>query len=308
MRNMDSNLDNASPSYFAALTALVEHQQYPVGTLYVVATPLGNVADITLRALEVLRRVDVVAAEDTRNTAQLLSRYGLQKNLLALHEHNESQVAQQLCGRLAQGERIALVSDAGTPGISDPGARAVAAVRAAGYPVVPLPGPSALITLASVAGLGDAPLYFAGFLPNKTTQRQQALQALNGVFAHLIFYEAPHRILETVQALAAQWPARQLLIGRELTKQFEQIVALPLSEAVAWLQQTPNHQRGEFVLMVSAPQPVDGEQAVDAEAERVLNILLSELPTKQAAQLAASITGAKKNALYARALALKTKA
>jgi 16S rRNA (cytidine1402-2'-O)-methyltransferase len=302
---MDSNLDNASPSYFAGLTTLVEHQQYPVGTLYVVATPLGNVADITLRALEVLRRVDVVAAEDTRNTAQLLSRYGLQKNLLALHEHNESQVAQQLCGRLAQGERIALVSDAGTPGISDPGARAVAAVRAAGYPVVPLPGPSALITLASVAGLSDAPLYFAGFLPNKTTQRQHALQVLNGVLAHLIFYEAPHRILETVQALAAQWPARQLLIGRELTKQFEQIVDLPLSEAVAWLQQTPNHQRGEFVLMVSAPLLVEGEQAVDAEAERVLNILLSELPTKQAAQLAASITGAKKNALYARALALK---
>jgi len=279
-------------------------QTYPLATLYVVATPIGNVCDISLRALHVLALADAVACEDTRNTAQLMTRYGLSKPLIAAHEHNEREVAEKLILRLQAGERIALVSDAGTPAVSDPGARIVDAVRAAGLRVMPLPGASAAVTALSASGLLNDRFYFVGFLPAKAAQRDAALQALRGVGATLVFYEAPHRIGDTTAALAAAFePQRQVVFARELTKLFEEIHRCPLSQAMAWLAADSHRHKGEFVLLVEgAPSAVDADQA---EAERVLRILLSECPVKQAAQLAAQITGQKKNALYERALQLK---
>ncbi|OJY24361.1 16S rRNA (cytidine(1402)-2'-O)-methyltransferase [Pandoraea sp. XJJ-1] len=288
------------------LMSLAEGQHYPVGTLYVVATPLGNTADITVRALYILGMVDAIACEDTRNSAQLLQRYGIDKPLIAAHQHNENEVATRLVERLRGGERIAYISDAGTPGISDPGARLVDAVRATGLGVVPVPGASAVITLLSAAGAWVETFTFVGFLPSKAQQRAQAIAALAGATSAQVFYEAPHRIVETVAALAdGLGGARRLLIGRELTKRFEEIHECALSEGVAWLKADANRQRGEFVLAVSGAAASASEDGVDAEAQRVLALLVAELPTKSAAKLAAAITGAPKNALYERALALK---
>ena len=271
--------------------------------LYVVATPLGNLDDITLRALATLRSAELIACEDTRHTRHLLDRHGIRAQLLAVHEHNESAAAEKLVAALREGRRVALVSDAGTPGISDPGARAVAAVRAAGFAVVPLPGPSAAVTALSAAGLVDARYLFAGFLPTKTAARRTAIEELAAVPAALVFYEAPHRIEETVADLAALLePGRTLVVARELTKLFEQIAAMPVAEGPAWLAADANRRRGEFVLIVSGPAPREG---LDAATERVLKTLLAELPVKQAAKLAAEITGAAKNDLYRRALELK---
>lgn len=288
------------------LMSLVEGQHYPPGTFYVVATPLGNTADITVRALHILGMVDAIACEDTRNSALLLQRYGIDKPLIAAHQHNENEAATRLVERLRGGERIAYISDAGTPCISDPGARLVDAVRAAGLGVVPVPGASAVITLLSAAGAWVEAFTFVGFLPSKAQQRAQAITALSGATAAQVFYEAPHRILETVAALAEGLGGeRRLLIGRELTKRFEDIHECPLSEGVAWLKADANRQRGEFVLAVSGAATSETDDGVDAEAQRVLSLLVAELPTKSAAKLAAAITGAPKNALYERALALK---
>lgn len=271
--------------------------------LYVVATPIGNLGDISPRALEVLRAAAAIACEDTRHTRHLLDHFGIRTSAFALHQHNEREATERVIALLAAGKRVALVSDAGTPGISDPGARAVAAVRAAGYTVVPLPGPSAAAVALSAAGLADERFLFAGFLPAKVGARDTAILQLATVPAALVFYEAPHRIEETVAALVALLePARTLVIARELTKRFEEIAAMPLSEGPAWLAADDNRRRGEFVLIVSGPPPREG---LDAETERVLKALLAELPTKQAAKLAAEITGQPKNALYERALALK---
>ncbi len=272
--------------------------------LYVVATPIGNLGDITLRALEVLRAADGIACEDTRHARHLLDHHGIRVPTLALHQHNENEAAAKLVRLLGEGKRIALISDAGTPGISDPGAKAVAAVRAAGFPVIPLPGANAAATALSAAGLEDGRFLFVGFLPAKVGARGTAIEHLAGIEAALVFYEAPHRVLETIADLAARLePEREIVIARELTKLFEQIVRLPLAEAVAWLEADPDRQRGEFVLIVWPPPP---RQGLDRETERVLGLLLAELPVKQAAQLAAAITGQAKNALYARALELKT--
>jgi 16S rRNA (cytidine1402-2'-O)-methyltransferase len=274
-----------------------------IGTLYVVATPIGNLGDISERALATLRAADVVACEDTRHTRHLLDHFGIRAPTFALHQHNEREAAAKVVALLAAGKRVALVSDAGTPGISDPGAKAVAAVRAAGYRVVPLPGPSAASVALSAAGLADERFLFAGFLPAKVGARGTAIMELATVPAALVFYEAPHRVAETVADLAARLePTRTLVIARELTKQFEQIAVLPLAEGPAWLAADDNHRRGEFVLIVSGPPPREG---LDAESERVLAALLAELPTKQAAKLAAEITGQPKNALYQRALEIK---
>jgi 16S rRNA (cytidine1402-2'-O)-methyltransferase len=282
-------------------------QSYPEGTLYVVATPIGNVTDITLRALHLLALADAVACEDTRKTGALLERFGLRKPLVAAHQHNEREVADKLIARLQAGERIALVSDAGTPAVSDPGARIVDAVRAAGLRVLPLPGPSAAVAALSASGLVNDRFYFVGFLPAKPKQREAELEALRAVSATLVLYEAPHRIVESVSALAAVFPgARQVVLARELTKLFEEVHRCTMAEVVAWLQADPNRQRGEFVILVEGA-PVQSD-AQDAEAERVLCILLDELPLKQAAALAAQITGAKKNALYDRALQIKSAA
>lgn len=272
--------------------------------LYVVATPLGNLDDITLRALAVLRAADLIACEDTRHTRHLLGRHDIRAPLLALHEHNENAAAAKLVALLGEGKRVALVSDAGTPGISDPGARAVAAVRAAGFAVVPLPGPNAAIAALSASGLADAYFLFVGFLPTKTAARRAEIGRLAAVPAALVFYEAPHRIEETVADLAAVLePQRTLVVARELTKLFEQIAAMPLAEGPAWFAADDNRRRGEFVLVVSGPPP---RGALDAEVERILAALLGELPVKQAAKLAAAITGVAKNDLYQRALELKS--
>lgn len=271
--------------------------------LYVVATPIGNLGDVTLRALEVLRSVDLVACEDTRHARHFLDHYGIRARTLAVHEHNEAAATEKLLAALAEGRSVALISDAGTPGISDPGARACAAIRAAGFDVVPLPGPNAAVAALSVAGLADARFLFAGFLPATASARRRTIDALKPVQAALVFYEAPHRVGETVADLAALLePARSLVIARELTKLFEQVVAMPLPEGPTWLAGDDNRRRGEFVLVVSGPPAREG---LDIETERVLERLLAELPVKQAAKLAAEITGAGRNALYERALQLK---
>ena len=290
----------------AALPVLGEtaHQTYPSATLYVVATPIGNVTDISLRALHVLRLVDAVACEDTRNTATLMHRFGLHKPLLAAHQHNEREAAETLIARLQAGERIARVSDAGTPAVSDPGARIVDAVRDAGMQVVPVPGSSAAIAALSASGLVNDRFYFVGFLPAKAKQRETELAALKSVPATLVFYEAPHRITDCVESLVAAFePTRQVVFARELTKLFEEIHRCPLADALAWVKADANRERGEFVVLVEGA--VADDDADDAEAERVLRILLDECSVKQAANLAAQITGKKKNALYDRALQIK---
>lgn len=299
-------MSDNQPSQIANLPVIHEaaQQSYPTATLYVVATPIGNVTDITLRALHLLALADVVACEDTRKTGALLGRFGMNKQLLAAHQHNEREVAERLIERLATGARVALVSDAGTPAVSDPGARIVDAVRAAGYRVLPLPGASAAVTALSASGLVNDRFYFVGFLPAKLKQRETALAELVHVQATLVFYEAPHRIDESVQALANAFePTRQVVFARELTKLFEEVHRCPLGEAMAWLKADSNRERGEFVVLVEgAPARAD---AADADADRILQILLAECSVKQAAGLAAQITGLKKNALYDRALQLK---
>jgi 16S rRNA (cytidine1402-2'-O)-methyltransferase len=271
--------------------------------LYVVPTPLGNLADLTRRAEEILRTVPWVAAEDTRHSGPLLKQLGVQARTIPAHQHNEHEAAARIVEKLRAGEAVALISDAGTPGISDPGARIVAAVRAAGCKVVPLPGPCAATTALSASGLLDEHFLFYGFLPAKGGQRRQALEGLRDYPCALVFYEAPHRVLETVEDMAAVFGERTLVIARELTKLFETVHSLPLSEALGWLREDPNRQRGEFVLMLSGA-PADADSG---EGERVLKLLLAEgLPVKQAAKLAAQITGMAKNALYERALALKS--
>ncbi len=282
----------------------VSQQVYSLSTLYVVATPIGNAGDMTLRALKVLELADAVACEDTRNTAHLLARYGLSKELLAAHEHNERAVADKLIARLQAGQRIALVSDAGTPAVSDPGARIIDAVRHAGLRVVPIPGASAAVSALSASGLVNDQFHFVGFLPAKAKQRESALAGLRGMSATLIFYEAPHRINETVEALVAAFePTRQIVFARELTKLFEEMHRCPMAEARDWLAADANRQKGEYVILVEGAPTATNQD--DAEAERVLAILLAECPVKLAASLAAQITGQKKNALYERALRMK---
>lgn len=270
--------------------------------LYVVPTPLGNLADLTRRAEEVLRAVPWVAAEDTRHSAPLLKHLGSSARTLPAHQHNEREAAERILEKLQAGEAVALISDAGTPGISDPGARIVAAVRAGGGKVIPLPGPCAAVTALSGSGLLDEHFLFYGFLPSKSGQRRQVLESLAATPAALVFYEAPHRVIDTVADMAAVLGQRTLVVARELTKLFETIHSLPLSEAEAWLKEDANRQRGEFVLIVSgAPEGAD-----DGEGERVLRLLLAEgLSVKQAAKLASAITGVAKNALYDLALSLK---
>jgi 16S rRNA (cytidine1402-2'-O)-methyltransferase len=272
--------------------------------LYVVATPLGNLRDITLRALDVLKAANVVAAEDTRVTRVLLDRHGIDTRLVALHEHNEARMAQRVIALLREGKSVALVSDAGTPAVSDPGALLVRRVREAGLRVVPVPGPSALIALLSVAGLEDARFLFAGFAPAQPAARRRLLEQLRELPYAIVLYEAPHRVRECVLDLAAAFGAqRQLIIGRELTKLHESVHALPLGLAADWLDADANRLKGELVLLIE-PAPAHRDRQAE-EGERVLGLLLPALPLKQAVQLAAEITGAKRNALYQRALELK---
>ncbi len=272
-------------------------------SLYVVATPIGNLRDITLRALDVLAQVEAIAAEDTRNTRHLLDAHGITTRLMALHQHNEHEAAQKIISLLRENKSVALVSDAGTPAVSDPGALCVHAVREAGYTVIPIPGANAAVAALSAAGMGDGGFLFAGFLPAKSSGRKKILEGLADISHTLIFYEAPHRIVEFTQDCATVFGAtRKITYARELTKLFEQIHTCSLAAAPAWLEGDMNHQRGEFVVIVEGAPPAQDDAA---ESERVLRVLLAELPLKQAAALAATITGAKRNALYELALKLK---
>ena len=300
-----------SSVYASALSAAHEAasaQHYPQGALYVVATPIGNLADITLRALHVLSLADAIACEDTRHTQALLRAYGIDKpsaHLLAVHQHNEAQASSTVIERLRLGQRVAYVSDAGTPAISDPGARLVAAVRTQALPVVPLPGPSSITTALSVAGVtgetdGVGSFVFVGFLPSKAGERAHAVQALAAEARSVVLMEAPHRIEALASALAALG-ARHITIGRELTKQFEEIATVRACDFATWLAQQPNRSRGEFVLVLH-PAPVAEQPGSEL---RVLTLLLAELPLKTAVKLAADITGAPRNTLYDAALKVK---
>ncbi|TJZ78889.1 16S rRNA (cytidine(1402)-2'-O)-methyltransferase [Chitiniphilus eburneus] len=270
-----------------------------------VATPIGNLRDFSARAREVLAQVDVIAAEDTRVTGQLLKHFGIGTPMVSLREHNERAMAEKLIARLAAGEAVAQVSDAGTPAISDPGAQLVAAVHAAGYPVVPIPGASALTTALSAAGFTCPHTLFYGFLPPKRKQRQDALAPLVALPYVTVFYEAPHRILDTLADLATAFGgARIAVMARELTKTFETIRRAPLAELAAFAETDANQQRGEFVLLIDAA-PTDSPAQEAGEHDAILAPLVAELPVKQAVALAQTITGAPRNVLYARALALK---
>ena len=295
-----------------AAAAATSGQHFPGGTLYVVATPIGNLADFSLRAIQALALADAVACEDTRVSGGLLRHLGLDKPLIALHEHNEHSAAARVLERLARGERVAYVSDAGTPAVSDPGAVLVAQARAAGHRVLPLPGASSVVTLLSAAGDSEAAsqgagFSFAGFLPAKGAQRDAALRAALALPGSVVLFEAPHRIEELARRLADACPARRITLGRELTKQFEQIHTLAAAELPGWLAADAQHRRGEFALVLHAapPPPADGNDELPAHAERTLGLLLRELPLKQAVALAAEISAAPRNALYQRALALR---
>jgi len=272
--------------------------------LYVVATPIGNLGDITLRALDTLKYVDRVAAEDTRVSGQLLAHFNISKPMVSIREHNEREAANKVIAWIAAGEAVAYVSDAGTPAVSDPGARLVTAVRAAGLVVVPIPGASAVTTALSAAGVESGTWLFHGFLPPKAGARRAQLQTLAALPSALVFYEAPHRIEETLTDMATVLDgARAVTLARELTKRFETIVTLPLRDAPAWLAADPNNVRGEFVVIVHPPAAAAA--VVDAEAMRVLDVLLAELPPTLAARLTSKITGRSKADLYKMTLALK---
>jgi 16S rRNA (cytidine1402-2'-O)-methyltransferase len=291
----DSVADRAEPSKEALVPGL-----------YVVATPIGNLGDITLRALDTLRRCDTVAAEDTRVTRGLLTHFGIATPLTAIHEHNERRAATKVVEWIRAGKAVALVSDAGTPGVSDPGAAVVAAVREASLPVVPVPGASALATALSASGLELDGVVFAGFLPAKGAERRARLEALAASPWAIALFEAPHRIAQTLADLHEAFGDRDVVVARELTKRFETITRVPLREAHAWVEADDDRRRGEFVLIVERPRdeaPGARRQAPDPRS--VLETLLAELPLKQAVAIAVKLTGAKRNELYAAALAMK---
>ena len=281
-------------------------QNYPAGALYVVATPIGNLADLTLRAIHVLGLVDAIACEDTRHSAPLLRQLGIEgKALLAVHEHNERDAAAGVLARLARGERVAYVSDAGTPAVSDPGAVLVAAAQAAGYRCVPIPGVSSAVAAFSVAG--DAvvgPFTFVGFLSSRAGERTRGVQQLAANPQAQVLFEAPHRIEALALALAEGCGARLVTVCRELTKQFESVSTMPAAALPAWLAADAHRSRGEFVLVVHALVAVT-EESDTPSFDSTLRTLLAALPLKQAVALAAELTGAPRNALYERALALK---
>lgn len=295
-----------SPSLDLALhaaAAAAGQQHFPPATLYMVATPIGNLADISLRALHTLTLADCIACEDTRHTGQLLHAFGLHKPLLAAHEHNEQEAASAIIAKLQAGQRVAYVSDAGTPGVSDPGSVLAARAQAAGLRVMPIPGASSVTALLSAAGALQMNAWrFIGFLSPKATERAAQVQALAGEAEALVLLEAPHRIAALLKDLALLGD-RPVTLGRELTKQFEEIATMPCADAPAWLAAKKERSQGEFALLLHpAAQTGDAGQA---EGQRVLQLLLAELPTKTAVKLAAEITGAPRNALYDWALQLK---
>lgn len=273
------------------------------GHLYVVATPIGNLGDLSPRAQAVLGGVDRICAEDTRTTGSMLAQFNIRKPMVALHDHNEDQSAAALVQALKNGQSLALVSDAGTPLISDPGFALVRAARAAGVTVITVPGPCAAVAALSISGIATDSFVFIGFLPPKAQARAARLKALSAETRTLMFYESSHRIGESVDAIAEVFPTRQLCFARELTKLFEQSITASATEVAAWLKQDSNRSRGEFVLVLEGAEASDA-QADDAEATRILRVLMQELGASQAAKLAAEITGRRKNELYALATRL----
>ena len=314
-----SVIASAYTEALAAAKLVAGGQTYPQSTLYVVATPIGNLADISLRALYLLGLADTIACEDTRHTGQLLHAYGLHKPLMALHEHNELDAAQSVIAKLQAGERVAYVSDAGTPAVSDPGSRLVAAVAAAGLRVMPLPGASSVTTVLSVAGCIAADtsrgsqvagFVFAGFLPTKGQERAAALKQLAIEPKAVVILEAPHRIDVLFKDLSLLG-ARQVTVGRELTKQFESVVTMPAANLMAWLTSSADNARGEFALVVH-PQPLldkasssAADDFINTSATELLTRLLQELPLKTAVQVVMDVSGLPKNALYELALQIK---
>lgn len=281
----------------------------PAGTLYVVATPIGHLDDFSPRARAVLASVDQVAAEDTRHSGRLLQQFGLELPLIAVHDHNEAERVPGLIRRLADGASMALVSDAGTPLISDPGYRLIAAAHDAGIRVVPVPGPCAAIAALSAAGLASDRFHFEGFLAAKAGPRQARLRALAELPHTLIFYEAPHRIAETLADMVEVWgEARLATLARELTKTFETVRRAPLAELAAWVASDSDQQRGEIVLVVAGAPEREAGDARALTAEGILRVLARELPVKQAAALTAEMLGVKKNALYDLAQRLRDEA
>jgi len=276
------------------------------GVLYIVATPIGNLDDISLRALAVLKAAPLIAAEDTRHSRKLLAHYGISARLISLHDHNEQDMTDRLLKTLLGGEDVALISDAGTPLISDPGFYLVRAARQASIRVIPMPGPSACIAALSVAGLPTDRFVFEGFLPPRPVARALRLGELAGEVRTLVFYESSHRICASLQAMAeCMGRDRQATVARELTKTFETIRDGTLAELVDWINADTNQQKGEFVVIIQGAPARDS--VIDAAAERVLSVLMAELPLKQAAALAANITGLPKNRLYEAGLAIKDK-
>lgn len=265
------------------------------GCLYVVATPIGNLGDLSPRAQRILAQVTRVAAEDTRNTGALLTHFGIRTPLLAVHEHNEERIAASVLDALRQGESLALVSDAGTPLISDPGFALVRAARAAGCEVIAVPGPCAAVAALSIAGLPSDSFLFAGFLPAKSTARRERIQQLAHEPRSVIVYEASHRIADCARDLAELLGERRVMLAREISKRFEQSVLCEAQALPAWLAADANRERGEFVLVIEAAAPVDASLR---EAERVLRVLLDELPAARAAKVAATLTGRRKSELY----------
>ncbi len=280
-----------------------QHDQADISasTLYVVPTPIGNLGDITQRALAVLSRVDLIAAEDTRHTGLLLQHFAISAKMYPLHDHNEQQKADHLLAKLKDGQSIALVSDAGTPLINDPGYHLVRRCREAGIRVVPLPGACAAIAALSAAGLPSDRFCYEGFLPAKTKSRKDTLQALIEETRTMIFYESTHRLLESLQDMVTVWgPQRYVVLAREITKTWESIHGAPVGELLAWVLEDEVRKRGEMVLIVEGHTP--DSEALPAEALRTLALLQKELPLKKAAALAAEIHGVKKNQLYRYAL------
>jgi 16S rRNA (cytidine1402-2'-O)-methyltransferase len=286
----------------------VAGQQWPVATLYVVATPIGNLGDLSLRAWQALVRADVIAAEDTRASRTLLDAWGVGTPLMAAHRHNEASAAQAICERLEQGQRVALISDAGAPAVSDPGARIVRAVREAGYGVVPVPGPSAVITALMGSGVttDENPAYaFAGFTPSKSAARVRWLRSWCALPAPILMFESPHRLAASLaDLLEVCGPARLVTVARELTKRFEEICTFTLAESKAWLQADAHREQGEFVLIVHAPAVIEtAHEDIDPLTDVLLDALLETVSLRDAAKVAAKVTGIPRDVLYARVLA-----
>ncbi|SQH74862.1 putative methyltransferase [Shewanella benthica] len=267
--------------------------------LYIVPTPIGNLGDISSRAIDVLNSVKLIACEDTRHSGKLLSHFGIETRKTSLHDHNERDRADWIIQKLSNGEPVALISDAGTPLISDPGYHLVSAVRAAGYDVIPLPGPCAAVTALSASGLPSDRFTFEGFLPSKEKGRFDKLTALKEDPRTLIFYESPHRIVQSLESfLAALGEDRQIVMAREITKTFETFLSGTVAEVLEMVKNDPNQQRGEIVLMCHGYRSAKDDAEIPTEVVNTLKLLVEELPLKKAAAIAGQIYGLKKNALY----------